>query len=808
MIRALILAVSILFAAPAYWTQKSIGTNPVAPFTLSRLDTTIDGQIHDTADTVRAAGRKAWTDSANVNARGWITIATARTAISDSMATARAYTLARIHDSAITMRQRLADSSTTLRLALTDPAEVRVIVHDTSLSIRAAIPTGGPWLPLAAGSGSPLTGDLYGTRAVLTTTADAPISIVHNLAGGLTHPFQAFNSGMVAGNQYNFDFGQAASTNNAANFGFKYVGAGLSTNYVTLGMYGANDLLTVNGRADARLTGSGPSLTFRNLSAGTNEKVWTWSNAGSALTLYAYDDAKSVGSGAISISRTGATATNLLINPAQVDVTALNGGGIAKAAGGTGRLGIASAPDFPTLNQSTTGNAATATALQTARTFTIGSTGKAFDGTGNVSWTLAEIGAQTAGSYLPVNNPTFTGVLTGPQLSLNGAGSATIGNGPYVATQTTGGVAGWLLQLGAANTWDIYGLSAGNWVKQGYYSLGGNLNLNGTVTAASAKIGSSTGFVRSASGVYSASPLIASDIPALSYQPLENQRLSTTNSPTFFGIVGTGTISTAYAGGSSGSVVGGNAGMGSWYYTPNSAWFGRSGENAATGSGSGLIFAYGNAYLTAPAGGSSILGPNTALSGTTTLSSLTGATTRMATINEAGQVGATTWANDGPWLPLTGNKTLTGYLIMGADLYINSGWKVRGAGWYTNDFGLFATTSYTFDGFAGYAFASSASLNGSTFLNGQTFFHRINVTSTTYTLPAVAVGETILLTFDVASCAVTSSSSQSVTWRQASGVNATAAANTLFDSFGYGSGLRICSVWLTGISASRVDIRG
>ena len=39
------------------------------------------------------------------------------------------------------------------------------------------------------------------------------------------------------------------------------------------------------------------------------------------------------------------------------------------------------------------GNASTATKLATARTLTIGSTGKAFDGSGNISWSLSEIGA-------------------------------------------------------------------------------------------------------------------------------------------------------------------------------------------------------------------------------------------------------------------------------------------------------------------------------------------------------------------------------------------------------------------------------
>ena len=45
-----------------------------------------------------------------------------------------------------------------------------------------------------------------------------------------------------------------------------------------------------------------------------------------------------------------------------------------------------------------TGNAGTATTLATARTLTIGNTGKSFDGSANVSWNLSEIGAQPANS--------------------------------------------------------------------------------------------------------------------------------------------------------------------------------------------------------------------------------------------------------------------------------------------------------------------------------------------------------------------------------------------------------------------------
>ena len=72
-------------------------------------------------------------------------------------------------------------------------------------------------------------------------------------------------------------------------------------------------------------------------------------------------------------------------------------------------------------NASTANNAAlaaNATKLATARTLTVGNTGKAFDGTANVSWSLAEIGA------LPSTGGTMTGRLdtkrSTPQTTLHG----------------------------------------------------------------------------------------------------------------------------------------------------------------------------------------------------------------------------------------------------------------------------------------------------------------------------------------------------------------------------------------------------
>lgn len=73
------------------------------------------------------------------------------------------------------------------------------------------------------------------------------------------------------------------------------------------------------------------------------------------------------------------------------------------------------------------GNASTASKWLTARTITIGNTGKSVNGSGNVSWSLSEIGAAAAShthSYLPLSGGNLTGLLT---ISLNG-NTTTIGS--------------------------------------------------------------------------------------------------------------------------------------------------------------------------------------------------------------------------------------------------------------------------------------------------------------------------------------------------------------------------------------------
>ena len=112
---------------------------------------------------------------------------------------------------------------------------------------------------------------------------------------------------------------------------------------------------------------------------------------------------------------------------------------LPKAGGAmSGPIGFAPAQTWPTFNQPTTGNAGTATKLATPRTLTIGSTGKAFDGSGDLTWTLAEIGA-TGLQYLtevrnvaapnatvPVHGVQATGTEANIDLVLQPKGSGAI----------------------------------------------------------------------------------------------------------------------------------------------------------------------------------------------------------------------------------------------------------------------------------------------------------------------------------------------------------------------------------------------
>lgn len=105
--------------------------------------------------------------------------------------------------------------------------------------------------------------------------------------------------------------------------------------------------------------------------------------------------------------------------------------GILKSTTSTGALTIAGASDFPTLNQNSTGNAATATALQTGRTIN----GTTFDGTANI--VIAAAAGTLTGSTLAagVTGSSLTSVGTLATLTVTATITGSIsGNAATVTT--------------------------------------------------------------------------------------------------------------------------------------------------------------------------------------------------------------------------------------------------------------------------------------------------------------------------------------------------------------------------------------
>lgn len=248
-----------------------------------------------------------------------------------------------------------------------------------------------------------INGVNFDGSAAITITANTGTSLTFNDGGAGAASGTTFNGGTARTISYNTIGAQPAATNLSSLAGLTFA----STSFVKMtaaGTFGLDTNTYLTGNQTVTLTGD------------------------------------VTGSGATSIATTigAGKVTNAMlagsINYSKMDGTTV-----------------------PTWNQNTTGNAATATALQNARTITVGATGRSFNGTADISWTLADIGAQASGSYVTTNTTqTITGYKLFQPTPSDGAVTfyTNVYKPVFISTSTSPGLTAWQ-NSSTGKTWDL-----------------------------------------------------------------------------------------------------------------------------------------------------------------------------------------------------------------------------------------------------------------------------------------------------------------------------------------------------------------
>ena len=136
-------------------------------------------------------------------------------------------------------------------------------------------------------------------------------------------------------------------------------------------------------------------------------------------------------------------------------------------------------------------NVLSATKWTTARTITIGSSGKSLDGSANVSWSLAEIGAQAAGSYQPLDaDLTAIAAISGTTglLKKTVADTWTLDTNAYVTSSGVTSVGGTAPIVSSGGNTPVISINAATTSAPGSMSSEDKTKLDGIATGANVNV--------------------------------------------------------------------------------------------------------------------------------------------------------------------------------------------------------------------------------------------------------------------------------------------------------------------------------
>ena len=251
---------------------------------------------------------------------------------------------------------------------------------------------------------------------------------------------------------------------NSGNFSGKAATAG---NADTATKLATARTITIGGQSQS-FDGSG-NISFSVASIGASESGHTHNYAGSSSAGGAANSVKT--NLVIKLNNGGTEGTNLFtfngstaktvnITPSAIGAAAETHGThvtystttpkVAGTAAVGSESGVSRGDHVHPAQTSVTGNAGTATKLATARTLTIGNTGKTFDGSDNVFWTAAEMGVLpltgNTGAYSMTGNVEFASAANGTFRGVVGkcgvndywrvVGNATADNAGYMEIAT------------------------------------------------------------------------------------------------------------------------------------------------------------------------------------------------------------------------------------------------------------------------------------------------------------------------------------------------------------------------------------